>query len=267
MQLRARAERLAWLFVRARLIRGRFRSTTYRYGALRGGEALVLMCLWNRPSRITSVLELLDAQDNPGGVRLFLWNNKRSEHQLYTTALRQFPSAPDGALRRVDLVRSPINFGSIARFFWARKINRARPGVPVIVLDDDQDFGPTLVRESLRLFEPTALKAWWAWTVGDGYWDRRPAEVGDRVDHIGPGGMVCSSDIFADSRFFTEIPDEFRLLDDVWLTYFAKREGYTLGKLPVDIRFVMDESNQFHGQTDLKWQFFDYLYAPERGRS
>ncbi len=225
-----------------------------------GNEASVLMCLWNRPTRIGPVLRMLDAQDFPDGVRLFLWNNNRSDHDLYVDALSEFQGRTDGTLRRIDLVKSPHNLGSIARFYWARKLSKSRPDAPIIVIDDDQDFPPSFVREAMELYDPAVVRAWWAWTVGDAYWDRLPAEQGGPVDHIGPGGMVCSSRIFADSRFFTDIPDEFRLLDDVWLTYFAKREGYSLAKLPAEIGFVMDETNQHHGQAELKARFYDYLY-------
>lgn len=229
---------------------------------MHGTEANVIVCLWNRPTRIHDVLRLLDEQDFAGGVRLFLWNNSRADHQIYLDALAAYRGHPDGALRRVDIVKTPHNLGSIARFYWARKIARAQPHAPVIVIDDDQDFGPAFVSTSIGAYRAGAISAWWAWSVGNAYWDRHPAAEGETVDHIGPGGSVMNSDLFLDKSFFTDIPDQFRLLDDVWLSYFAKRAGYVLRKLPVEIDFVMEETNQHHGQTDLKAQFFDYLYGP-----
>ena len=260
MRIKALAQRWVWLLVRSRLIKGRFASRPFAWKRLTGSEANVLMCLWNRPTRLPAVLDLLDSQDHPGGVRLFLWNNNRADHPVYLRALQE-RAGTGGALVRVDIVRSPLNFGSIGRFFWARKIAVTRPDAPVIVLDDDQDIRTSFVREAIEQFDPRRLTAWWAWTVGDTYWERHAAELGDRVDHVGPGGMICRAGIFADERFFTEIPDEFRMLDDIWLTYFARREGYALAKLAVDIDFVMDETNQFHTQTDLKPRFFDHLYG------
>ena len=257
---RARAERWVWLFFRGQYLKGRFSATPFRYSVLRGNEALVLMCLWNRPTRIRNVLDLLNSQDHPDGVRLFLWNNNRRDHDTYLHALREY-EADGGALSRVDFVTSPINFGSISRYFWARKIAVTRPEAPVIVIDDDEDITPAFVRETLVQYDPAAVTAWWAWTVGETYWDRTPAGVNDRVDHIGPGGSVCAAGIFLDDAFFTGIPDEFRLLDDIWLTYYATNHGLRLKKLEADISFVMDETNQFHDQIDLKPRFFELLYG------
>ncbi|MCU1638876.1 MAG: hypothetical protein JWL94_1523 [Microbacteriaceae bacterium] len=259
MRFKALLQRWVWLVVRKQYIEGRFHATTFRLAPTTGNEAHVIMCLWNRPARIRPILDMLNDQDYPNGVRLFLWNNKRADHAEYLSGLRQF-EAGAGALRRVDIVKSVINFGSIGRFFWARRIEATKSNSPIIVIDDDQDFDATFVREAIRAYDPGAVKAWWAWTVGDSYWTRQPAGADDRVDHVGPGGSVCSSRIFADKRFFTDIPDEFRMLDDIWLTYFAKQAGLRLAKLPVEMTFVMDETNQFHGQTDLKPRFYDSLY-------
>jgi len=266
MRVRVRAKALAnrwvWLFIRGQYVKGRFPVKSFRYGPVKGREALVLMCLWNRPTRIRNILDLLNSQDHPDGVRLFLWNNNRRDRDAYVSALREY-DADDGALRRVDFVTSPINFGPISRFFWARKIAVTRPEVPVIVVDDDENFTSSFVRETLAQFDPGAVKGWWAWTVRESYWDRTPAGVGDRVDYVGTGGSVCAAGMFADEAFFTGIPDEFRFLDDIWLNYCATQQGYRLEKLEADISFVMDETNQFHGQIHLKSRFFDLLYGPK----
>jgi hypothetical protein len=252
---RQRLETLVKRVIKRRLLAGRFRSETTKLAPLEGREARVLICLWNRPSRMTDILRLLDAQDFPDGVRLFLWNNNKSEHELYRNAIAEFSA--HGALRSVDLVKTPYNLGSIARFYWARKLSA--DGEPVIVIDDDQDVAPTFVSNAMDAYRPDTITAWWAWKIGETYWDRQRAEPGDAINHIGPGGMVCSSRIFADADFFTTIPEKYWMLDDIWLSHFAPNHGYVLAKLPVDIEFVMDETNQFYGQADLKPEFYAAL--------
>ncbi|MEQ1734872.1 MAG: hypothetical protein ABL886_00410 [Rhodoglobus sp.] len=244
--------------LRTALLAGLFPRRSKVFGTPDASTASIVMCLWNRPSRITPILTMLDGQDYPGGVELFLWNNNRREHQPYVDAIREFEAT--GAVRAVHLARSPHNLGSIGRFVWARQIGRSRPGSAVIVLDDDQDVQPDFVTTLMAKFDPKRIFAWWAWVVVGGYHDRKPAEVGGRVDHIGPGASVMTVDIFADRKFFTDIPDRFRMLDDLWLTSYARRHGYPLEKLDVPVEFVMDETNQYHTQIGAKAEFFDYLY-------
>ncbi|TPX00687.1 hypothetical protein FJ656_31515, partial [Schumannella luteola] len=157
MSWNLRMRRGARHLVRSALIRGWFRSRDFAWG---DGGTPVLMCLWNRPERIGDVLRLLDAQDHPDGVRLYLWNNRREDHPRYLAALEEF--APAGALRGASIVKSPHNIGSIARFYWARKLEIAAPGHPVIVLDDDEDVTPSFVSDALRQYDPGAVTAWWA---------------------------------------------------------------------------------------------------------
>ncbi len=243
--------------VRWMLVRGFFPSRTFLLGDKTGAEAVIVMCLWNRPSRIDDVLRLLDAQDHPPGVVLMLWNNNSRDHRFYRDAISRFRSG--GALREVVLARSPQNVGSIGRFYLARRVGLKRPHTPVITLDDDQDVTPDFVSQTLAAYDQSAVSAWWAWVIEGSYWERRPATVGEHVDHIGPGGSVCCVDVVTDPTFFTTIPEPYRMLDDIWLSYFAVQKGYRLAKLDVDITFVMDETNQFHGQGSLKQEFYEYL--------
>jgi len=221
----------------------------------------VLMCLWNRRGRFTQILHKLDGQDFAPGVELFLWNNNRADHQAYLDELAAFTAK--GALRGVSIVKSPYNLGSIARFYWARKLVVSGRIGPVIVIDDDEDFTSDFIATCAATYEPRTVSAWWAFVVGGAYYDRVASDIGGRVDHIGPGGMVCNLDLFRDRRFFTELPQKYWFLDDLWLTYFARRQGFTLAKLPVDIEFVLPETNQHHVLGELKHEFYNYLYLPE----
>jgi hypothetical protein len=254
-RLKAGAKRL----IKRQLLAGRFPARSFSFGRTRSGDAaVVVMCLWNRPSRLIDILDLLDAQESTSGVRLYLWNNSRADHAGHLATLRRY--SPRGALVGVDIVRSPFNLGAIARFYWARHLVLRGYTGPVIVLDDDENVTPQFVATALEHYRPDTLTAWWAFSVGDGgYWDREHAVPGGRVDYAGTGGMVCNSAIFGDSAFFTGIPEKFWMLDDMWLNHFAGLKGYGLAKLPVEIEFVMHDTNQFHTQIYLKEEFHEYL--------
>lgn len=233
---------------------------SFRWSRLdKSDAAVVLMCLWNRPTRITEILQRLDAQDHAGGVRLFLWNNCRADHHLYIDALKSF--TPERSLCEVSLVKSPYNLGSISRFYWGRKLVM-RENIPtIVVLDDDQDFNERFISQAMSSRRPNTFAAWWAWTIDHSYWDRTAAKPGDRIDHIGPGGMVADAAFLRDREFFTGIPDRWGRLDDIWLSHYALSHGIALQKLQVDLDFVMEDTNQFHGQIDVKSEFWGYLNA------
>lgn len=255
-------KRVARAVLREGLLAGAFRSRSFRVLPTTGAEAAMLMCLWNRPSRMGPIISMLDRQTAPEGIVLYLWNNARRDHAQYLAAIEAaVPQLGSGALRRIELVRSPYNLGSIGRFYWARYLEKRRPGSPVIVIDDDQDLRDDFTEKALESYSPVAVTAWWAFRITGTYWEREHAQPGDRIDHVGPGGSVMSSSLFRDRRFFTGIPEQYRFLDDIWLTHIALSRGLRLAKLPVEIDFVMEETNQYHGQSDIKPRFYEALKA------
>ena len=245
--------------VRRSLLAGKFRSKSYIFAAKSGDEMPVLMCLWNRPGRVVEILRQLDRQDFTGGIELYLWNNNRRDHGKYLDLIQSF--TPSGSLREISIVKSPFNLGSIGRFYWARKLQGLGRTGPVVVIDDDEDLTDDFIAVCAKMYTPKCVFGFWAWVVGASYWDREPAVIGGKVDHVGPGGMVCDLGLFSDSAFFLELPQKYWFLDDVWFTYFAKKKGLTLGKLPVDIEFVLPETNQHHSLGPLKDEFFHFLYS------
>ncbi|QJU54433.1 hypothetical protein SCB71_14940 [Herbiconiux sp. KACC 21604] len=252
------ARRLAKRVIRRRLLHGHYRSTRVHYQETTGREVPVTMCLWNRPTRLIDMLRSLDGQDHPDGVTLHIWNSNKLDHEFYLGVLREFRAT--GALKSVQIVRTPYNLGSMGRFYLAREHAKAYGPGPVIVVDDDENLQPGFVSAARAAYAPDVVAAWWAFEVGREYYDRKPADVGGPVDHVGPGGMICDSSIFLDDEFFTTLPERFWFVDDLWFTWYAKKLGKRLEKLDVEIEFVMDETNQSYGLFDLKLEFFAQLY-------
>lgn len=272
MPIRAALETRVKRILRRRLRDDRFRSTTFRLPARTGdseaghrgaGSATpaptpVLMCLWNRPGRLADTLAMLDAQSEvPGGIELYLWNNNKVDHRHYLDVLAAAES--HGSLRAVHIVRTPYNLGSIARFYWARRLAARGLAGPVIVIDDDENVSTDFVATCLARYRPRTAQAWWAWRILDSYFERVPASTDGEVDHIGPGGSVIDASLFLDDAFFDELPQRYWMLDDLWLSWFAVNRGFALEKLPVDIEFVLDETNQHHHLGPLKQEFYERL--------
>jgi hypothetical protein len=266
-RVRARAARTAKASIRRALLAGRFRTAVTRFAPATGQEVPVFLCLWNRPSRFIEVLRQLDEQTGTPGVELHVWNNNKLDHRHYEEVLAGFRAgreegAAPGALRSVHLTRTPYNLGSIARFYPARRVAKSRGAGPMIVIDDDQDFTPAFVSTALAHYSPDTVSAFWAFRIhSHQYWDRSLVEDDGRVDHVGPGGMVCDRSLFLDDTFFTGLPQRYWLLDDLWFTHFAQSRGLTLARLPAEIEFVMDDTNQYRALIDLKQEFYAYLNA------
>jgi hypothetical protein len=240
------------------LLPGRFRATRIHYRPETGHETAVFMCLWNRPTRLLEMLHLLDAQDHPDGVTLHIWNSNKLDHEFYLGVLKAF--RPTGGLAGVQIVKTPYNFGSMGRFYLIRQYALRHGTGPVVIVDDDENLEPTFISSARAAYAPASVAAWWAFEVGRNFYDRRPAQVGDPVDHVGPGGMVFDSSLMLDDRFFTDLPEKYFFVDDVWFSWFARSKGFTLEKLGVEIEFVMDETNQSYGLVDLKLALFRDLY-------
>lgn len=263
--VRDRIRRLVQPLVRRRLLRDRFGATEFIWADVPDDSVDVLLCLWNRPELLAPMLEQLDAQTGVSGLRLRLWNNQRRDDARYRDVLLGY--RPQGALVAADLVTSPFNLGAMARFYWARRIARRRGHAPILVIDDDEVLPNDFAARALAAYDPAAVAAFWAFVVTGGYWDREFSVPGGRVDHIGPGGIVLDAALFLDDRFFTDLPDEYWFLDDIWLSWFAKQSGLELRKLDVDITFLMEERNQINqidGQALAKVQFHERLNGPGR---
>lgn len=181
---------------------------------------------------------------------------------MYERVIHEFE--PRGVLASVSLVRSPFNLGSMSRFYLARQLARREGSRPFIVLDDDENVESDFVTRALDAYDPRALTAFWAFRAHrKNYSERDFAAPGEFVNHIGPGGMVADAAFFLDDDFFRKIPEQFWLLDDVWLSAYGPSRGYRLAKLDVAIEFVMDETNSYRSFIDSKQAFYEFL-APMR---
>ncbi|MFC4222930.1 hypothetical protein [Lysinibacter cavernae] len=200
---------------------------------------------------------MLDAQDDPNGVRLVLWNNCKPDRTFYVEAIKSFH--PVGSLRQVDLVQSPVNAGGMGRFYVARALARENGAGPVVFLDDDQDVGPRFVADCVRSYRHKSVSGWWAWRILEDYFQREPVVCGEAADYVGTGGMVIDRSLFLESDFFSGLPTRYWFIEDLWLSDYARRKGWPLHKLDTAIEFVMDETNQNHQLAGLKPEFFRWL--------
>ncbi|MDR6904653.1 hypothetical protein J2X63_000339 [Agromyces sp. 3263] len=261
----ARRDARHWRNLVRRSAAGRFRIETL-LGQVSTADVAVIVCLWNRPSRIDAILDQLDRQSTGRGIRLMLWNNAPADDLHYRDRIAAFTAG--GSLRSVEYVASQDNVGGLARFFLARRA--AATGMAsreFIMLDDDQDISSSFVDDLLAAGGPARIAGVWAWRyLGRSHWDRVPVEAGDPADYVGTGGCVCDVEIVADASFFTELPRRYSFLEDQWMCARARSRGWTLTKVDTPVEFVLHETNQFPALADLKNEFREYLDTGTRGQ-
>lgn len=210
------------------------------------------MCTWQRIERLPRTLELLAAQDVP--VALYVWNNNRREADRLD-ALLAHSSIP------VQSVHSSRNIGSFARFYLARDLSDRHDAV--LFVDDDQDFGPSMVADQLSSAAPGSLAGWWAFTYRAGarsYAERDRVETPfERADYVGVGGMIADSAVFVDTELF-RCPRRYWFVDDIWLSFYAGHvRGWPLRRSLADFTFDPDGLDVDATLTMTKIRMFRYL--------
>ena len=215
----------------------------------------VVVCLWKRHHRLSTILGMLARQSVP--CDLYLWNNDATRADAIAATVAGAALAP----ARVVVANSESNIGGFGRFFWARELAPANPFV--LFVDDDE----LLDVESAAAFRAEARpgqihSAWgFSFTQRRNYWRRQPAAAGEPAKYCGTGGMITDSSIFLDERVF-RCPSPYWFCEDIWLSYFASTAlGWGLFKSRAEVGWLLDDAAQYPGLHRKKSRFFRLLNA------
>ena len=146
------------------------------------------------------------------------------------------------------------NDGSKARFWLVKKAK----GEAIIFIDDDESIGPEFVEYMWKAYKkyPKHLLGRFTRTFINGtYWKAKSTckdEEGKDVDYVGTGGCVVSKNIFNDNNELYNIPKKFDKVEDLYLSYIAKKEGYGLKSILPPIEIIIDGKDQFTNLIEYK---------------
>jgi hypothetical protein len=192
----------------------------------------VVMCTWKRIERLPETLRMLGEQTAPAS--LYVWNNNPRYRKRLDGLLARSPVPAES-------VHSSRNIGAFGRFYLARDL--AETHEAVLFIDDDQEFGPSMISDQLESFAPRTLAGWWAFNYRLGarsYAERDRVESPfDPADYVGVGGMVADSALFRDPALFG-CPRRYWFVDDMWISYFAAMRGWSLRRSAAQFSFVPD---------------------------
>jgi hypothetical protein len=212
----------------------------------------VIMCAWKRVDRLARTVEMLADQEAPA--TLYVWNNNRHEASRIDNLLAE-------SRIPAQSFHCDRNIGSFGRFYVAHEL--ADKHDVVLFIDDDQEFGRSMVADQLASFRPRSLAGWWAFTYRPGagtYAERDRVEAPlDRADYVGVGGMVADAAVFTDPALF-RCPRRYWFVDDMWLSFFATHVyAWELRRSLADFEFAYDGQDLDLTLAMTKVRMFRYL--------
>lgn len=186
----------------------------------------ICMCSYSRPERLPIIREQLNNQTRKD-FNFNVWDNTKD------------------------------NQGSSARFKLAKKVK----GNPIIFIDDDESLEPDFVEYMMSQYEPNAIKGWFTRIFNtDSYWDSIPySPAGTEVDYVGTGGMILDRKIFDEEPILQDLPPEFDKVEDLYLSWLARKKGMKLIAVEPHIKIEVDGKDQFRSLAYYKELAFNKL--------
>lgn len=199
------------------------------------GRLAIIMCTWKRINFLSNTIKMLESQTDKN-FTFFIWNNNSSIIEKINEIVK------DTNLN-IQINNSKENIGGIGRFYYAKKINKEYD--KILFIDDDQKFSNNFVEQMLTYYDQKSIVSWWGWKIKGSYFNRERKNNLESVDYCGTGGMILPSIIF-DNKIIFEIPEKFKFIEDLWLSYVAKYElGFNLKGCKADIEIIIDGNDQY----------------------
>lgn len=149
------------------------------------------------------------------------------------------------------------NQGSAARFKMVKQVK----GNPVLFIDDDESLEPDFIEYMMSVYDPNKVIGWFTRIFPfETYWNSIPySPVGTEVDYVGTGGMILDRRIFDEESILQKLPDEFKKVEDLYLSFLARERGLKLEACEPHIKIEVDGKDQFKDLYNYKEIAFNLL--------
>jgi hypothetical protein len=131
----------------------------------------------------------------------------------------------------------------------------------IVILDDDEMFDPKFMQTCIDSAESDVVKSFWAWECKEDYWDRVRLRKTKKGNYAGTGGLVAKSELWLLPEMDMP-PEEYWIIDDLWLSYAALANGYAIKCLYVAINFVAQKNSTYLSIKPLKSSFYREYIKP-----
>ncbi len=181
-------------------------------------ENCIVMCAWKRVDNVGVTIREIQAQNL--NIDVYIWNNNYYEKNKLEQEINQFDF--------VKVFHSPKNIGGFGRFYISKTLLNLSYK-RVIFLDDDQVLPDQYLSTLISEHKPKSVVTSWGYVIKNknNYWDRFDPGPGEEVDYAGTRGLVVDINLFKVPEMF-ECPKKYWFVEDLWLSYVARNQGYNL---------------------------------------
>jgi len=219
-------------------------------------KTALILCVYRRLENFSKTLGMIKGQSNKD-FDFYICDNSDNTNKVIGLINKYFVDS------NINIyVRKYSNeFKIFSRFFLSNELAKDNYD-KIIFIDDDEKFSNNFVQDCYDQYEEDAVKTFWAHKIENIY-DNKVKLVGDEVgNYAGGGGLVCSSKVFLSEELMA-CPEEYWILDDLWLSYYLLRfTDYKIKSLDTDIRFIHDEKATFLTLKSLKQEFAEKFIIP-----
>lgn len=214
-------------------------------------KTAVIMCTYLRYKNLPKTYNDLNNQTNLD-FDFYISDNSSGDPHILNTTRKLLEHFKYNVFIKEDYNKNSI----FSRFILAKHL--AKNGYDkIIIIDDDERIPETFIQDCYDQYEDNVVKSFYAHNIVDDYWKKEPLKPKQSGNYAGGGGLLCSSQLFLHKDFF-KCPKKYYLLDDLWISYFAKQvAGYDIKLLETDIRFIHDDYATAKGLTEEKQAFSD----------
>lgn len=207
---------------------------------------------YRRVAGLDRTLANLAAQEGMTST-VFLWDN--TDHQRSTLESIARDSDVEVAIEGIGR-----NVGGLGMFAFLHEA--AALDQPIVMVDDDVVLAPDALVTWRREWAPLTMSSFWAFRLNSctNYFDRIRSPPGEFAHYCGTGGTVLDGGVLGDEALF-RCPARYRMVWDLWLSYYASQCGYGLFRSHAEVGFVQDGNDSYRGLKGLKSEFLRYLVA------
>lgn len=200
----------------------------------------IVLLTWKRLSRLSQTLKALNNQSYKD-FTLYLSNANIDQAHLVDKLVGKYSKGLDIVVRH-----DGNDSHAFRRFTVAKEV--CNDSDILIFIDDDVTFSNNFIKDCVEQYEPEVYKSAYCWKFLDGDLDyyknrKRVFKLNDTVHYAGTGAAVIDPKILTHQKFW-EIPENGKLIEDLWLSFFV---SHVIGNSPKllqtsDVRFDGYES-------------------------
>lgn len=215
-------------------------------------KTALVLCTFRRLTNMPKILTKLSAQTNKD-FDFYISNNAIDQDNKLVLYFNKYA---ESLSVNIFIKNYKNQYKQFSRFYLAKEL--AENGYErIIFFDDDQVLPTSFIQDCYNQYEEDCVKSFYAHKFTNDYWKKERLKTHELGNYAGTGGLICSTKIFLDKDFF-KCPEEFYIIDDLWLSYYILNfTNYKIKLLDTNIQFIYDDKATFVGLEEIKRNFCD----------